>query len=58
MKEQVNIKLLKDYPVQLDLILINIEYRQLRNKDIYFENYLIEILQLKIIFFRILFGKF
>jgi hypothetical protein len=58
MKEQVNIKLLKDYPVQLDLILINIKCRQLRNKDIYFENYLIEILQLKIIFFRILFEKF
>jgi hypothetical protein len=58
MKEQGNIKLLKDCPVQLDLILINIKYRQLHNKDIYFENYLIEILQLKIIFVRILFGKF
>jgi hypothetical protein len=36
MKELVNIKFLKDYLVQLDLILINIKYHQLHNKDIYF----------------------
>jgi hypothetical protein len=58
MKERVNIKSLEDYPAQLDLILINIKYRQLHNKDISFENYLIVTLQLKIIFFRILFEKF
>ena len=40
MKEQVNIKLLKDYYVQFDLIQINIKYHQLHNKYIYFENYL------------------
>jgi hypothetical protein len=40
MKEQENIKLLKDYPVQLEKILINIKYHQLHNKYIYFENYL------------------
>ena len=38
MKEQVNIKVLRDYLVHLDLSLMNIKDHQLHNKDIYFEN--------------------
>ena len=58
MKERVNTKLLKDYLAHLDLIEMNTKYRQLHNKDIYFENYLIKTLQRMIMVFRILFGKF
>jgi hypothetical protein len=58
MKEQVNIKVLRDYLVHLDWSLINIKDHQLHNKDIYFENYSIKTLQQTIMVFRILFGKF
>jgi len=54
MKEQENTELLKDYLVHLGWIEMNIKYRQLHNKYIFFENYLKQVWQLKRVFFHIL----